>query len=234
VFASIYAATGSACKPSRSGDSSLRLSLEALGSGDRGARLTAMSDLAQLGDDRAIDPLLRVYRSSTEEPIVREVAIVSIAELGDRHVFDYVMEQLPAALERERRGDGLSGVRSFMLGKAVLSVGVATLPRMIELTRHRDPLWRDWAITNLGFYRRESDSLRVLLELMKSPEARVRRLAASALGQLFRPEAAPALRAALADPDPSVRDSAAFSLRNVNAIVPDAAARDGAANEQLR
>jgi len=185
--------------------------------GDRADRLTAMDALVELGDTHAVAPLLARYRDPTEEGIVREVAIISVARLGEPRVVSYVMEQLPRALARNDE----SGVRAYMLGKALVESGARTLPAVIELARSRDPRMRDWAITLLGGYRGERAALSALLGLAHSPDPQVRRRVIDSLGQLFMTEAAPTVQAALSDPDPTVRAAATYAWRNLSALLGD-------------
>jgi HEAT repeat protein len=148
---------------------------------------------------------------------VREVAIISVARLGEPRVVSYVMEQLPEALARTDE----SGVRAYMLGKALLESGARTLPPVIELARSRDPRVRDWAITLLGGYRGERAALSTLLDLIHSPDPQIRRRVIDSLGQLFMTEAAPAIQTALSDPDPTVRTAATYAWRNVSTLLGD-------------
>jgi hypothetical protein len=104
-----------ACKARRPGTRFEEL-VGALTHGDRAGRLTAMDALVELGDTHAVAPLLARYRDRTEEGIVREVAIISVARLGEPRLVSYVMEQLPEALARSDEG----GVRAYMLGKALV------------------------------------------------------------------------------------------------------------------
>jgi len=189
----------------------------ALTRGDRAQRLTAMDALAARGDRRAVGPLLARYRDPREESIVREMALVAVARLGDPDVFSYVMDQLPSALATADP----SGVRAYMLGKALLESGPGTLPGVIEFAKSGEPRRRDWAITLLGFYRGQPAALAALLDLAHSPDAQIRRRVMDSLGQLFMRRAAPAIQAALSDPDPAVRAAAAHAWRNVGYLVAD-------------
>lgn len=215
VIACVY---GGACKARRSATRFDEL-VGALTHGDRAERLTAMEALVELGDTRAVAPLLARYRDPVEEGIVREVAIIEVARLGEPRVVSYVMEQLPGALARNDE----SGVRAYMLGKALVESGAGTLPAVIELARSQDPRARDWAITLLGGYRGERAALSTLLGLVGSPDPQVRRRVVDSLGQLFMAGAAPAIRTALSDPDPKVRETATHAWRNVSAVLGDGA-----------
>jgi hypothetical protein len=95
---------GGACKARRPG-TRLEELVGTLTHGDRADRLTAMDALVELGDTHAVAPLLARYRDRTEEGIVREVAIISVARLGEPRVVSYVMEQLPEALAEATRAE---------------------------------------------------------------------------------------------------------------------------------
>jgi HEAT repeat protein len=205
-----------ACKARRPGTRFEEL-VGALADGDRAGRLTAMDALVELGDTHAVAPLLARYRDRTEEGIVREVAIISVARLGEPRLVSYVMEQLPEALGRSDE----SSVRAYMLGKALVEGGARTLPAVIELARSQDPRVRDWAITLLGGYRGEPAALSTLLDVARSPDPQIRRRVIDSLGQLLMAEAAPAIQTALSDPDPTVRAAATFAWRNVSALLGD-------------
>lgn len=206
-----------ACKARRPGTRFEEL-VGSLTHGDRADRLTAMDALVELGDTHAVAPLLARYRDPTEEGIVRELAIISVARLGEPRVVSYVMEQLPEALARRDE----SGVRAYMLGKALVESGARTLPSVVDLARSRDPRVRDWAITLLGGYRGERAALSTLLDLVHSPDPQIRRRVIDSLGQLFMTDAAPTIQTALADPDPTVRAAATYAWRNVSVLLGDA------------
>jgi hypothetical protein len=185
--------------------------VETLTRGSRTERLEATDKLAEMGDARAVGPLLARYRDTREDPLVREMSLVGVARLGEPNIFAYVMEQLPAALAR---GDERN-VHPHMLGKALVEGGTKTLPSLIELAKSDNPALRDWAITLLGYYREEPAALSALLDLAHSPAPQVRSRVMSSLGQIAMVKAAPAIKEALADSDPAVRAAAAQAWRNV-------------------
>lgn len=97
---------------------------------------------------------------------------------------------------------------------------VPALPALAAATRDRDAGVRRAAAEAIGIIARrgpasgseEDAAVRVLTVGLRDPDPQGRELAATALGWMAAPAAAPALAEALRDPDPSVRRAAAGAL----------------------
>lgn len=206
--------------------------------------------LGQLGDARAVRPLLQALRSP--EPAVCVAAIDTLSRLGDVQAIEPLIPMLRhknarvrctavEALGRFRAAVAADSIRGLLKDsvwevrrEAAESLGrlndrEAVVP-LAEVLQDGDADVREAAAISLGSLR-DRRAIGPLVLALKDPTSGVRRMTAAALSRIdtnwsSSPEARAAieeLRSALQDNDPGVRHFVGQLLVNLGALEPEAA-----------
>lgn len=210
--------------PPSSKERTLSLLLELLHDAQPEMRRTAAESLGKIGEPQAIDSLLPLIHDPA--PIVRQAGVTALGRLKPAAT-DEVVVLFTQALQ-----DPILSVRQA----AVLAIGeVGPGPRLqervLDLLRSSDVMVRRSAVTAL-LQLDSSQSISLLIGAGHDADAEVRQAIAAALGEWGGAEAAPWLRARLAqDPSPAVRAEAAYRLSilddpETKAALNDANAKD--------
>jgi HEAT repeat protein len=164
-------------------------------------RATAAFSLGDMCSPRTAPDLVRML-----DDRVREVRMAAARSLGRLGAVDAI-ERLVAA--------GVSGdVPRDVASLALLDIGPAAVPSLLELTAHDEPQIRANAVELIGLLGTAGDS-DGLVGRLRDPAAGVRTAAAGALGRLGAGQARDALVRALDDRVPNVRVAAARALGQI-------------------
>jgi len=212
--------------------------VHALQHSDWHVRKQAAWALGQLGDTRAIKPLIRVV-SDDEDPVVQQEAAAALGELGYSKVeVDSILDALKdpnptvretaeASLKEKGEAATAALVHALRFRKdpevkkdaayALTLIGPSSARLLVVALRDKDPEVRYIAATTLGDVgdREAVDALMLALEKDDSP--RVRYQAVVSLGKLHDTRAAGALVHATKDQNPKVAEAARKALRNIRA-----------------
>lgn len=210
--------------PPSSKERTLSLLRELLHDAQPEMRRTAAESLGKIGEPQTIDSLLPLIHDPAS--VVRQAGVTALGRLKPAAT-DEVVALFTQALQ-----DPVLSVRQA----AVVAIGeVGPAPRLQEqvlnLLRSSNAMVRRSAVAAL-LQIDSSQSISVLIETGHDADAEVRQGIAAALGEWGGAEAAPWLRARLAqDPSPAVRAEAAYRLSILNdpdtkAALHDATAKD--------
>jgi HEAT repeat protein len=164
-------------------------------------RATAAFALGDMGSERAVPALLRALDDGNRD--VRAAAARSLGRIGSNEAIEPLVT---AGVERRVPRD--------VTCLALLDIGPAAVPRLLELTQHPEPLVRSAAVELVGFLGDAGDA-GLLPALLHDTSAEVRAATAGALGRLGAAAARDALVETLDDRVPSVRVAAARALGQI-------------------
>ena len=190
--------------------------LKRLGSRRAWRRASAAFALGDMCSLRAAPELVRALGDRA-----RDVRLAASRSLGRLGALEAIEPLIDAALARRVPHD--------VAGLALLDLGPAAVPRLVELTANAEPAVRSKAVELVGLLGNAGDA-RPVLERMRDPAAAVRAASADALGRLGAGGGRDALVRALDDRVPAVRAAAARALgrtggrRAAEALLPVARA----------
>jgi HEAT repeat protein len=164
-------------------------------------RATAANALGIMGSRRSVPDLVRMLGDRRGE-----VRMAATRSLGRLHAVEAI-EQLVTAGVDDRVPRQVSNL-------ALLDIGPAALPRLVELAAHDDPGVRASTLEIIGLLGTAGNA-GPLLDHLVDPAAKVRASAANALGRVGAKEARDALMRALDDRVPPVRAAAARALGEI-------------------
>lgn len=180
-------------------------------------RVQAAFRLAEMGSPRSVPGLLGALDDRSGH--VRAAAARSLGRLGSTAA----VEPLIAASVEHRLPRAVAGT-------ALLEIGPAAVPSLLDLLRHPDPQFRAGAIELVGLLGTATDA-DLLPTRLRDGSPRVRAATASALGRLGAATGRDALITLLDDRVPFVRAAAARALgliggRSATAALLDVARQD--------
>ncbi|MDX6651460.1 MAG: hypothetical protein QOJ38_241 [Solirubrobacterales bacterium] len=155
--------------------------------------------LGDAGSAEAVVPLLRVLADDSDRD-VRSAAARSLGRLGE----ETAAAPLALALVEKH-------VPRAVASQALLAIGPAALPGLVDLKDHPEPDVRELVARLLGVLGGPAEA-EYLHALVEDPSAPVRAAAARALGRIGDARASAALTARLEDRIPAVRAAAATAL----------------------
>lgn len=164
-------------------------------------RAAAAFTLGDMASKRAVPDLLRVL-----DDRVRDVRMAAARSLGRVRAVETIGPLVAA---------GVSGrVPRDVANLALLDIGPAAVPHLLDLASDPDPAIRSSALELVGLLGAAGDAEPVL-DYLTDPAAAVRMTTAGALGRLGAAEARDALMRALDDRVPAVRAAAANALGQI-------------------
>jgi len=212
--------------------------VHALQHDDWHVRKQAAWALGQLGDTRAIKPLIRVV-SDDDDPVVQEEAAAALGELGYSKVeVDSILDALKdpnptvretaeASLKEKGEAATAALVHALRFRKdpevkkdaayALTLIGPSSARLLVMALRDKDPEVRYIAATTLGDLGDREAVEALMLALEKDDSPRVRHQVVLSLGKLHDTRAAGALVHATKDQNPKVAEAARKALRNIRA-----------------
>jgi len=176
--------------------------IAALGSSNREQRRRAAEALGEIGDRRAIPPLVEKLEDSDRS--VRMAAATALSKIGDKRGITYLFEALGSRDEVVR-------LRAL---RALVEAGGAVVPNLRRGLRDPNPLVRCGAAKVLG-ENMVKEAVPDLIEALQDSEATVRINAAVALGKIGASEALAALRKLAEDPDTAVAYYAKWAIGRI-------------------
>ncbi|MCX5654953.1 MAG: HEAT repeat domain-containing protein [Planctomycetota bacterium] len=170
-------------------------------------RLTAAEALGEIGDQRAVAPLIDLLARDSDWD-VRKHAAIALGNLGG-----------PEATARliEAMADPEPQVRKAVAEALGMVGGPEATARLIEAMGDPEPEVRWCVAFALGLLRGPEVSAR-LIEAMADPEPEVRTEVAWALGEIGDTAATARLTEAMTDPEPEVREAARKALQRIRAV----------------
>jgi HEAT repeat protein len=189
-----------------------------LGDADQRVQRAAAAALGQLGDARAVEPLLSALRDAPVEPLplrlgdadsgVRHQAAEALGQLGDVRAVEPLIGLL---------GDAGSDVQRAA-AEALGRLGdVRAVEPLLRALGDEDSDVRQVAAEALGQLG-DGRAVEPLLTALRDPDWSVRRAAAAALGQLGDARAVEPLLTALRDEDSDVRQAAEAALGQLGEV----------------
>jgi HEAT repeat protein len=179
--------------------------LQSLDDPDVQVRRAAAASLGEIGDERALAPLIETVLDEGEDLIVRTAAAESLASFGSGKVRQEILAESKGQDWFDRHLASNSPAEDFL--SAVL----------LEALKDKDPSVRLLAILGVMTIG-EKAAMGPLIRILEDPEPEnrpspeIRRAAAIAIGRLDFSRAAPALLRALGDRDTGVQMSAQKAL----------------------
>jgi len=177
--------------------------VRALQSHDEEVREEAARALGDLGDRRAVNPLIELL--GDDNRYVRREAAKSLGKIGDEHAIPALINALKDEdrYGREGAAEGLGGM------------GEKAFPSLIRAIKDED--WHVRMGAAIAFrIIGDKDALKVLIPAMKDENRFVRREVIKSLGRIGDHSVIDTLIAALKDPDRSVRLRAVSALSKCN------------------
>jgi hypothetical protein len=164
-------------------------------------RAAAAFALGDMGSTQAVPNLLRALDDRAVD--VRRAAARSLGRIG---ATDAIRPLVDVAVTGRVQRD--------VAKLALLDIGPAAVPDLVELSGHPEPLVRASAVELVGLIG-SADDATAIIDRLTDPSAAVRVAAAGALGRLGAAEARDALVRALDDRVPAVRVAAANALGGI-------------------
>ena len=182
--------------------------IEALGSANRDTRAGAARRLADLGDRRSVQPLVKLLRD--EDWRVRDAAAIALGKMKAASAVVGLLE----TIRQGRPGPFGGGANTQVIGDAIREIGGAAVPVLIDALSDDDWRVRLLVVDLLGDVA-EPDSGSALAGALRDPEWRVRWRAADALGKMGDQSAVPDLLEMLSDHSKDVRVSSCWALGKI-------------------
>jgi HEAT repeat protein len=163
-------------------------------------RFAAAGALGQIGDERAVEPLLQLLRD--ERQSVRSAAVSALEKIGDERAVEPLLQLLrdEKPFERQRAAEALGEIGDER-----------AVEPLLQLLRDKDGFVRNataWALRRFGDQR----AVEPLLQLLRDENSHIRKTAAGALGRIGDERAVEPLFQLLGDNDNLVRLTAAEAL----------------------
>jgi HEAT repeat protein len=186
---------------------------ELLGDDDADVRLSALQAAMVLGPDAkdAVTDIAKLLQD--DAPKLRIAAADALGSIGPD-----AKDAIPGltSVMRDKNGD----VQKHAF-QAILQVGSADIPGLLETMRKLNAEWR-WAFPYIlrQFGPKAKDAVKPLIKQLESPDDGTRMSAALALAQIgkeARDAIAPLQKLVKNDPNPMVRHSAAFACQRISA-----------------
>jgi len=185
---------------SKMGEPGVQILLRALEAEGAYTRQDLIAALADLGEMRAVGPIVRALGSETKE--VRWNAIIALGKLGDPLAVGPLAEFL------KDRDESFRGNAAKALGEIR---DPSAVPSLLDALKDREPSVRVFAAEALGVIG-DHKAVEPLILLLDDMDSEVRKAAATGLGSIGDPLAEGALREAATDGDEEVRYAAERSL----------------------
>ncbi|MBZ0284819.1 MAG: HEAT repeat domain-containing protein [Anaerolineae bacterium] len=160
----------------------------------------AIYALGQLGDARAIEPLIAALKDPEHD--VRRLAVHALGKLGDNRILEPLSQLL---------NDPNPDVRTY-IADTLWRFGSDGLDSLIEMTKDEDIRVQQAAIDAIGKIRDTRATQAVINVLKSNSSSHVRSVAAHVLGKMEQRDAQKHLTKALKDKDPRVRSSTVIGL----------------------
>ena len=154
-----------------------------------GIRISTISALGALGNEKAIGPLAQILKDETENKYMRQVAAEALAQIGNRKSIKILTD----ALDSDQTV--LRNASAFALGQIRNRRAEETLIKTVEGEDKESKLT---AISTLGKLKSHR-AVTTLIEALKDEDAEVRIYAAKALGEIGNKTAIAALKNVMYD-----------------------------------
>lgn len=190
-----------------------------------GVKIAAVTALGDLGDARAIEPLIDLFKNSTEFSL-RKSAITSLQRLVELSVLNDLFQEFQQADVNQLAADSL--LQASQLESASV-LGLLTVDRTENTVTLKAPFGTQFRHRSEALYREIND--RQLAELAQQyiqievePEQEIRRACLAILGMLKPTSAIDALIAVLENPTeiPGIRFQAGLALSQIGEPAVDA------------
>lgn len=162
----------------------------------------AVEALGSIGDHRAFEPLVKVFKSSDYL-----TGAEALARLGDRRAVPVLIESL-AEYDAESRSANAS------LPEALVLMGKQAVPSLVKALGHKNSRVRGGVVEVLGKLKPQS-AVPGLINALKDRAALVREGAAYVLGEIRARQAVNALLPLLNHQDADMRQAVAFALGRI-------------------
>ena len=182
-----------------------------------GVKIAAVSALGELGDTRAIEPLIDIFRNSTELSL-RKAAISSLQRLVELSVLNDLFQQFQHANVNQLRADSLQPQQ--MESAAIL--GLLTVDRTENTATLKAPFGTQFRHRSEALYQKINEGqlaelAQEYIQITVEPEQEIRRACLAILGILKPVSAINPLVAVLENPSeiPGIRFQAGVALRQI-------------------
>lgn len=174
---------------------------------DVAVRCESAACLGEIGDNRAVDPLLGSLSSKTVR--VQVASIRALQQLHDPRAAAQILRLLTDLESRSASIEPDSPESELMRAarQALPAFGTATLDPLTSMLRTGSTNDKNIALMVLS-QMKDSRALELLIQTLQSPDPKMRYAAAESLEMMDSPEATAALAVALRDTDAAVRDAA--------------------------
>ena len=189
-----------------------------------GVKIAAVSALGELGDTRAIEPLVDIFRNSTELSL-RKAAISSLQRLVELSVLNDLFQQFQRANVNQLPTDSLQPQQ--MESAAIL--GLLTVDRTENTATLKAPFGTQFRHRSEALYQKINEGqlaelAQEYIQITVEPEQEIRRACLAILGILKPVSAINPLVAVLENPSeiPGIRFQAGVALRQIGEPAVDA------------
>lgn len=182
------------------GEPGVQILLQALKEDGAYTTQDLIAALADLGEMRALEPIVKALGSTTKE--VRWNAIIALGKLGDASAVGPLADFLTDK-DESFRGNAAKALGEIRNPSAV--------PTLLDALNDREPSVRGFVAEALGMIG-DPSAVEPLIQLLDDVASEVRKAAATGLGRIGDPRAEDALRKAVSDGDDEVRYAAERAL----------------------
>ena len=189
-----------------------------------GVKIAAVNALGELGDTRAIEPLVDIFRNSTELSL-RKSSISSLQRLVELSVLNDLFQQFQRADVNQLPADNLQAQQ--MESAAIL--GLLTVDRAENTATLKAPFGTQFRHRSEALYQKINEGqlaelAQEYIQITVEPEQEIRRACLAILGTLKPVSAINALIAVLKNPAeiPGIRFQAGVALRQIGEPAVDA------------
>ena len=176
--------------------------IEALGYGDEFSGSDAADALGEMGDARAVEPLIQALQDNNNQPVLRNSAALALGEISDLRA----VEPLIQAFYKD------PDVR-WNAGEAVGKMGELGVKPLIQALKNKDSDIREEAAKALG-RTGDAGAIEPIIKALEDEDEDVGREAAGALVEIGEPAVEPLIQA-LKHKDSGVRGNAAWALGRI-------------------